>query len=144
MTNFTLCLATAIAAATAGVALENESLAQGGTTPQSQGMGAARSGSAMDSDKGESARPGASKSEFDKGFTGQQSGIGEQNSGQERSTMERSGGKKALTEETVNTSDLSKGKAAQAMDKQLHREQTGKHEKTNKHEKTSKHEKAGK
>ena len=81
---FTLILA--VPFATAG-----EASAQGGTAPQSQSMGASRSGSAIDPDPGKGDRPAAvNKGQFDKGFTGQESGIGEKGTGQDRSTMERS------------------------------------------------------
>ncbi|HET9792747.1 MAG TPA: hypothetical protein VFR08_15745, partial [Candidatus Angelobacter sp.] len=49
----------------------HEATAQGGTAPQSQSMGASRSGSAIDS---KSNTP-TTKSEFDKGFTGQESEL---------------------------------------------------------------------
>lgn len=88
----------------------NEATAQGGTAPQSQSMGASRSGSAIDSN---SSMP-TTKSQFDKDFTGQESGIGEKGTGQDRSTMERnrSGGKQGSREEGTR-SDLSQGKRAQ-------------------------------
>ena len=88
---FTLILA--VPFATAG-----EASAQGGTAPQSQSMGASRSGSAIDPDPGKGDRPAAvNKGQFDKGFTGQESGIGEKGTGQDRSTMERSAGKQGAT-----------------------------------------------
>jgi hypothetical protein len=73
-------------------------------------MGASRSGSAIDSNTGTP----TTKSQFDKGFTGQESGIGEKGSGQERSTMERerSGGKQGSRKEDTR-SDLSQGKHAE-------------------------------
>jgi hypothetical protein len=90
----------------------NEATAQGGTAPQSQSMGASRSGSALDSNPG---KP-TTKSEFDKGFTGQESGIGEKGTGQDRSTKERErlGGKQDSSKERAQSSDLSQGKSAQA------------------------------
>lgn len=90
----------------------NEAAAQGGTAPQSQSMGASRSGSAIDS---KSNTP-ITKGEFDKGFTGQESGIGEQGTGQDRSTKERErlGKKQGSRDERAQSSDLSQGKSAQA------------------------------
>jgi hypothetical protein len=72
----------------------NESGAQGGTAPQSQSMGASRSGSAIDPDPGTT----ATKDQFDERFTGQATGIGEKGSGQGQSTMERSEGKQGPKE----------------------------------------------
>lgn len=90
----------------------HEATAQGGTAPESQSMGASQSGSAIDSKPGQP----TTKSEFDKGFTGQESGIGEKGTGQDRSTMERErvGGKQGSREERHQSSDLSQGKSAQA------------------------------
>ncbi len=104
-------------------AASTDALAQGATTPQSQSMGASRSGSAIDSDQGKGGIPtDVSKEQFDKGFTGQAPGIGEKGSGQGRSTLEREGGKQGLKEERAQSSDLSQGKTAQAMEKQAHDE----------------------
>jgi hypothetical protein len=90
----------------------DEAAAQGGTAPQSQSMGASRSGSAIDSNSGTP----TTKRQFDKGFTGQESGIGEQGTGQDRSTRERErlGGNQGTREERAQSSDLSQGKSAQA------------------------------
>ena len=90
----------------------HEATAQGGTAPQSQSMGASRSGSAIDSNSGTP----TTKSQFDKGFTGQESGIGEKGTGQDRSTMERErlGGKQGSSGERAQSSDPSQGKSAQA------------------------------
>jgi hypothetical protein len=91
----------------------HEAAAQGGTAPQSQSMGASQSGSAIDSDPGKGGMPAkVPKGKFDKGFTGQESGIGEKGTGQDRSTMERSGGK-----QSAPSSDRSQGKNTQAKEK---------------------------
>ena len=87
----------------------HEAMAQGGTAPQSPSMGASRSGSAVDSPPAQS----TTKHEFNKGFTGQESGIGEKGTGQDRTTMERMGGKQGSHKEG-SRSDLSQGKSAQA------------------------------
>lgn len=74
-------------------------------------MGASRSGSAIDSDSGKGGRSSdVTKSQFDEGFTGQASGIGEKGSGQTQSTMERSEGKKGVPTQSNPSSD---GKKAQ-------------------------------
>jgi hypothetical protein len=86
--------------------------AQGGTAPQSQSMGASRSGSAIDSDSGKGEMPTeATQHQFDKGFTGQESGIGEKGSGQDRSTKERSG------KPDAQSSDRPQGKDTQPKEK---------------------------
>jgi hypothetical protein len=96
----------------------NESGAQGGTAPQSQSMGASRSGSAIDPDPGTT----ATKNQFDERFTGQAPGIGEKGSGQGQSTMERSEGKQGSPKERAQSSDPSKGKNAQAREQPAHDE----------------------
>lgn len=93
-----------------GTVAAHEATAQGGTAPESQSMGASRSGSAIDSNPG---MP-TTQSQFDKGFTGQESGIGEKGSGQDRSTMERErSGEKQGSRDEGTRSDLSQGKSAQ-------------------------------
>lgn len=114
MRNVTLGLFALVFTGTFAAVAANEATAQGGTAPQSQSMGASRSGSAIDSGPG---RP-TTKDQFDKGFTGEKSGIGEKGTGQDRSTMERSGGKKGSREESAQSSDLSQGKSAQAAAKE--------------------------
>ena len=114
MRNVTLGLFALVLTGTFAAVAANEATAQGGTAPQSQSMGASRSGSAIDSGPG---RP-TTKDQFDKGFTGEKSGIGEKGTGQDRSTMERSGGEKASREESAQSSDLSQGKSAQAAAKE--------------------------
>jgi hypothetical protein len=105
-------------------AAQDRSFAQGGTTPQSPSMGSSRSGSAIDSDTGKGtsreAQSGATdRREFDQGFTGQPSGIGEQGSGQKQGTMERSGGQQSGSSSGhASSSDLQEGKTKQAMEQQ--------------------------
>jgi hypothetical protein len=95
---------------TVGAITAHEATAQGGTAPQSPSTGASQSGSAIDSPP---ANP-TTEREFNKGFTGQESGIGEQGSGQNRTTRERErmGGKQGSHKEG-SRSDLSQGKSAQ-------------------------------
>lgn len=112
MRNVTLGLFALVLTGTFAAVAANEATAQGGTAPQSQNRGASRSGSATDSG------PGVTKEQFDRGFTGEKSGIGEKGTGQDRSTMERSGGEKASREESAQSSDLSQGKSAQAAAKE--------------------------
>ena len=101
-----------------GFAAANEAGAQGGTAPQSQSMGASRSGSAIDSDPGTGRIPtDVTKDQFDEGFSGQAPGIGEKGSGQGQSTMERSGEKQGSRERRAQSSDPSQGKKAQAREK---------------------------
>ena len=89
--------------------------AQGGTAPQSQSMGASRSGSAIDKDPGKEGIPSQiTKDQFDKGFTGQESGIGERGSGQGRSTAERSKGKNGSEESGSRSSNQSPGQGSGA------------------------------
>jgi len=108
MKNVTIRLFALVLAGT--FSLAHEANAQGGTVPQSQSMGASRSGSAMDSDPGKGGKPtDVTKGEFNKGFTGQESGIGEKGSGQDRSTMERMGKGK----DGAQSSDRSQGKKTQ-------------------------------
>ena len=96
----------------------NEAGAQGGTAPQSQSMGASRSGSAIDADQGTQ----KSKGHFDEGFTGQAPGIGEKGSGQDQSTMERSKGKQDSHKERSQSSGSSQGNNATAKEKLSHEE----------------------
>lgn len=96
----------------------NESGAQGGTAPQSQSMGASRSGSAIDPDPGTK----TTKDQFDERFTGQAPGIGEKGSGQGQSTMERSEGKQGPSKERAQSSDPSKEKNAQERKQPTHDE----------------------
>lgn len=99
-------------------AATDEAGAQGGTAPQSQSMGASRSGSAIDSDPGTGRIPtDVTQGQFDEGFTGQAPGIGEKGSGQGQSTMERSGEKQGSPEGRAQSSDPSHGKKAQAEEK---------------------------
>jgi hypothetical protein len=96
----------------------NGANAQGGTTPQSQSMGASRSGSAIDSDQGKGGIPtDVTKSQFDEGFTGQAPGIGEKGSGQGQSTMERSAEKPG---QGTQSSDSSQRKNSQEKEKHPH------------------------
>jgi hypothetical protein len=118
MTSSKLTVLAVMVAGASLVAVEGTVLAQGGTTPQSESMGSSRSGSAIDSDKGESTSPDShSKKSFDQGFTGQPAGVGEEGSGQSQSTKERSGGKQSQKSE--GSSELSEGKTAQAMEEQV-------------------------
>ena len=97
------------------VAAGGNASAQGGTAPQSQSMGASRSGSAIDSDSGKGGIPNqVTKDQFDKGFTGQESGIGERGSGQDQSTAERSKGKNGSGERGSQSSSQSRGQGSQA------------------------------
>lgn len=124
MTTGKLGVLTLLMAGTALVAAQDRSLAQGGTTPQSPSMGSSRSGSAIDPDKGTGATRDAQsgstdRREFDQGFTGQPSGIGEQGSGQKQSTSERSGGQQSGgSSGQASSSDLQEGKTKQAMEQQ--------------------------
>ena len=97
------------------LAIGDNASAQGGTTPQSPSMGASRSGSAIDKDPGKGGIPSqVTKDEFDKGFTGQESGIGERGSGQDRGTAERSKGKNGPDERGSQSSSQSRGQGSQS------------------------------
>ena len=100
------------------LAIVNEAGAQGGTAPQSQSMGASRSGSAIDPDQGTQ----KNKGHFDEGYTGQAPGIGEKGSGQGQSTIERSRGKQNSHKDRSQSSDSSQGNHSSASEKQSHEE----------------------
>lgn len=91
----------------------------GGSDRQSESIGAARSGSAIDKDRhsGEARSNQGSQREFQ----GQPPGIGEKGSGQSQSTMERSGGQSSADNQikSQGASELSEGKTAKAMEEQM-------------------------
>ncbi|ALA58637.1 hypothetical protein [Nitrospira moscoviensis] len=121
MTRFTFGALTMTLLGASWMLVDGSALAQGGTARQSESMGSSRSGSAIDPDKGASASPDShTKQSFDQGFTGQKPGLGEEGSGQSRSTMERSGGQQGQQSQrqSQGSSDTRGGKTAQAMEEQ--------------------------
>ena len=119
----------ALAVFVAGVgcaAMSGDAFAQAGTGPGSgvPGLGGTDSGSAGTSGKkdphsGTVVTPGQGQSSG--GFAEQPAGIGEQGSGQTKSTLERSGGPQSKNSPAVssdNSKELNEGKTAQAMEEQ--------------------------